>query len=102
MKGNKFYEVITKAVGLAKSSEALLINNGLPYDVFTGYSWGVAEGGVGTTYEVFFDDDGKLVSAGIDKTTDLKTNSKGYLTEWTIVDAAKASTTQRFTLTDCN
>ena len=102
LKGNKFFEVLVKVVGMSKSPENLLANNGLPYDVLTGYSWGVAEGGVGTTYETFYEEDGKLVSAGIDKITDVKTNAKGYLTEWTIEDAAKVSTKQQFTLADCN
>jgi YD repeat-containing protein len=103
LKGNKFFEVVTKPTGVAKSPEALLDNNGLPYDVLTGYPWVAADGGVGTTYEVFFDDgSGKLVSGGIEKTTAIKTNTQGYLTESTSIDDAKQSTTQRFTMVDCN
>ncbi len=89
---------------MAKSPEQLLTNNGLPYDVLTGFSWQVAEGGVGTTYETFFaDNNGKLVSEGKEKITDVKTNSQGYIIESTSTnDVAKTSSTQRFTLLDCN
>jgi hypothetical protein len=101
LKGNKLFEVVLKPVGVVKSPEALLANGGLPYDVLTGFQWQVAEGGVGTTSEVFYDDNGKLVSDGISKITDVKTNSQGYLTESTIADATTKET-QRFTLIDCN
>jgi hypothetical protein len=103
LQGNKFFEVVTKPVGMAKSPETLLDNNGLPYDILTGFSWQVAEGDVGTTYEVFFDDGtGKLVSDGTGKTTDIKTNTQGYITESTSIDNAKKSNIQRFTMVDCN
>lgn len=104
LQGNKFFEVVIKPVGMAKSPEQLLTNNGLPYDVLTGFSWQIAEGGVGTVAEVFYaDNDGKLVSDSKEKITAVKTNSQGYIIESTSTDDAnKTTTTQRFTLTDCN
>lgn len=54
LQGNKYYEAVNKPVGIAKSPEQLLANNGLPFDVLTGFSWQVAEGNVGTVYESFF------------------------------------------------
>jgi hypothetical protein len=101
LKGNKLFEVVLKPVGVVKSPEALLASAGLPYDVLTGFQWQVAEGGVGTTSEVFYDDNGKLVSDGVGKITDSKTNSQGYLTENTYTDATTKNT-QRFTITGCN
>ena len=103
LQGNKYFEVVIKPVGLVKSAEQLLINNGLPFDVLSGFSWQVAEGNVGTIYESFFaDQDGKLVSDGKEKITAIKTNSQGYLIENTTSDAANKSYTQLFTLVDCD
>lgn len=103
LQGNKYFEVVIKPVGIAKSPEQLLANNGLPFDVLTGFSWQVADGNVGTVYEVFFaDQDGKLVFDSQEKITSLKTNSQSYIIENTITDDANKATTQRFTLTDCN
>ena len=103
LKGNKYFEVVTKPTGMAKSAEQLLANSGLPYDILTGFSWQVAEGNVGTVSEVFYANaDGKLESDGKEKTTAIKTNSQGYLTESTSTDAANKASTQRFTLMDCN
>lgn len=51
----------------------------------------------------FADQDGKLVFDGKEKVTAIKTNTQGYLTESTSTDdVAKTSSTQRFTLLDCN
>jgi YD repeat-containing protein len=103
LQGNKYFEVVIKPVGLVKSAEQLLINNGLPFDVLSGFSWQVAEGNVGTVYEVFYaDQDGKLVFDSKEKVTAIKTNTQGYLIENTTTDDANKSGTQRFTLTDCN
>ncbi len=102
--GNSFFEIRYSPVGAVKSAEQLLARAGLPHDVLTGFGWSVAEGGVGSTYEVFeADATGKLVSTGwTGKVTALKTNAKGYLTEITDVDDTNASSTQTFALTDCN
>jgi hypothetical protein len=103
LQGNKYFEVIIKPVGTVKSPEQLLVNNGLPFDVLSGFSWQVAEGNVGTTYESFFaDQDGKLVSDSKETITAVKTNTKGYLIENTSVDDNNKSSTQQITLTDCN
>jgi len=104
LQGTVFFEIRVKPVAKVTSPEQLLTKHGLPYDVLTGFSWSIAEGDVGTTDEVFVLDDntGKLVSVGSDKTTAIKTNAKGYLTEITSVDDTNASSTQTFTLTDCN
>lgn len=104
LQGNTFFEVIIKPVGTVKSPEQLLAKHGLPYDLLTGFSWAVAEGDVGTMTEVFFLDDqtNKLVSDGTNKTTAVKTNAKGYLIEKTSIDNTKRSSTQLFTLSDCN
>lgn len=104
LQGTVFFEIRLKPVGNVTSPEQLLTKHGLPYDVLTGFSWSIAEGGVGSTDEVFVLDDktGKLVSVGSDKTTALKTNAKGYLTEITSVDDTNATSTGKFTLTDCN
>lgn len=103
LQGNKYFEVIINPVGIVKSPEQLLVKSGLPFDVLSGFSWQVAEGNVGTTYESFFaDQDGKLVSDGKEKITDVKTNSQGYLIENATIDAANKSSIQRITLMDCN
>jgi YD repeat-containing protein len=103
LKGNKYFEVVIKPVGVAKSPEALLANNGLPYDVLSGFSWQAAEGNVGTISEVFYaDEKGKLVSDSKDKITNVKTNSQSYIIESTSTDDSNKATIQKFTLTDCN
>ena len=104
-KGDVFFEVVYKPVGKATSPEQLLTKGGLPYDVLTGFSWSVAVGGEGTTSESFSPDakTGKLVSDGTDRITAVKTNARGYLTEFTTLDnTTKTSSTQKFTLMDCN
>ena len=103
--GVKFFEIVFKPVGIVKAPEQLLAKYGIPYDVLTGIPWSIASGGVGSAYEVFAADPvtGKLVSTGdTGKVTALKTNTKGYLTEITDVDNTNVSSTQRFTITDCN
>lgn len=104
LQGTVFFEIRMKPVGKVTSPEQLLTKRGLPYDLLTGFSWSIAVGGVGSTDEVFVLDDktGKLVSIATDKTTAIKTNAKGYVTETTSVDDTDASSTQTFTLTDCN
>ncbi len=102
LKGNKFFEVVTKPVGVAKSPEALLAIGGLPHDVLSGTPWQVAEGGVGTVSEAYFADaSGKLVLDSSGKITDAKTNTQGYLTENTYTEGT-SKTTQKFTITGCN
>jgi YD repeat-containing protein len=101
--GSIYFEVITKPVGMAKSSEQLLSKYNLPYDVLTGYSWSANRGDVGTIYESFEpDNDGKLVSSGTEKVTAVKLDAKGFISEITSVDNAKVSSTERFTLMNCN
>ena len=103
LKNYKYFETVTKPVGVAKSPEQLLAKYGLPYDVLTGIPWAVAIGGEGSTSEVFFDDNGKLVSDGTGKTTAIKTNTKGYVTEDSDFDnTTKITSTQKFTMIDCN
>ncbi len=104
LQGTFFFELRLKPVGKVTSPEQLLAKHGLPYDVLTGFSWSLAQGREGSTDEVFVQDDktGKLASIGTDKTSIVKTNTKGYLTEITSVDDTNASSTQKFTLTDCN
>ena len=103
LQGNKFFEVVTKPAGTAKSAEQLLANNGLPYDILTGTPWQVTEGNVGTVLEVFIADaDGKLALDSKEKTTAIKTNTQGYLIESTSTDDANKATVQKFALTDCN
>ena len=103
LKNYKYFEYVVKPVGVAKSPEQLLANYGLPYDVLVGNPWASNIGGEGSTYEIFYDDDGKLVSDGTGKTTAVKTNTKGYVTEISDLDnTTKTTTTGKFTLTDCN
>jgi hypothetical protein len=98
----KFFEVVTKPVGMVKSPESLVNNNGLPYDLLTGFSYQIAEGNVGTSLEVFFaNDNGVLESGGTSKITAIKTNAKGYLTESTSEDDTKMTSTEKFEMLDC-
>lgn len=99
--GNKFFELISKPVGSVKNAESLL-NSSLPYDLLAGGPWFTNSGGVGTIDEIYYADDmGKLAKADELKITDVKTNTKGYVTEWSSVDGAGATTTQKFTFIDC-
>jgi hypothetical protein len=100
---SKFFEVIVKPVGFVKSPEALLNNNGLPYDLLTGFSYSKAEGGIGTTFEAYgLDEKGVFAKfPGIGKTTAIKANTKGYLIETTVDDTEEGISTQKFELTDC-
>ena len=101
--GSIYFEVLTKPVGVAKSAEQLLSKYDLPYDVLTGYSWSINRGEVGTIIESFEPDtNGKLVSAGKEKVTAVKLDIKGFVSEITSIDEAKISSTERFTLTNCN
>ena len=101
--GSVYFEVVIKPVGVAKSSEQLLSKYNLPYDVLTGYSWSVNQGDVGTIYESFLpDSNGKLVSDGKEKVTAVKLDTKGFIAEITLVDDAKVSSMERFTLMNCN
>jgi hypothetical protein len=98
-----FYELATKPVGIAKSPEQLLSKYNLPHDVLTGFSWSANQGNVGSITEIFvIDNDGKLVSAGTNKVTAIKLDSKGFIAEMTSVDDAKVSSIERFTLMNCN
>lgn len=99
--GNKFFESISKPIGSVKNAESLL-NSSLPYDLLAGGPWFTSVGGVGTIDEIYYADEmGKLAKADEIKTTDVKTNSKGYITEWTAIDGSGASTTQKFAFIDC-
>ena len=101
--GTIYYELVTKPTGIAKSPEQLLSKYNLPHDVLTGFSWASNQGNVGTTIETFvLDNDGKLVLAGTNKVTAVKLDSKGFIAEMTSVDDAKISSTERFTLMNCN
>ena len=101
--GSIYFEVVIKPVGLAKSPEQLLSKYNLPYDVLTGYAWSENQGNVGTIYESFEPDSkGKLVSSGQEKVTAVKLDAKGYIAEITSVDDVKVSSTERYTLTNCN
>jgi hypothetical protein len=101
--GSIYFEVVTKPVGIAKSSEQLLSKCNLPYDVLTGYSWSANRGDVGTILEIFEpDSNGKLVSSGKEKVTVVKLDAKGFISEITSVDDAKVSSTERYTLMNCN
>ena len=101
--GSIYFEVVTKPVGIAKSAEQLLSKYNLPHDVLTGYSWSANRGNVGTIYESFEpDNNGKLISTGKEKVTALKLDTKGFITEITSVDDANVSSTERFTLINCN
>ena len=101
--GSIYFEGVTKPVGIAKSPEQLLSKYNLPYDVLIGYSWSANRGNVGTILEIFAPDDkGKLVSSGKEKITAVKLDSKGFIAEMTSMDDAKISSTERFTLMNCN
>jgi hypothetical protein len=101
--GSVYFETVAKPVGIAKSAEQLLSKYNLPYDVLTGYSWSGNRGDVGTIYESFEpDNNGKLVSSGTEKVTSVKLDGKGFISEITSIDDAKVSSTERFTLMNCN
>lgn len=101
--GSIYFEVVIKPVGVAKSSEQLLSKYNLPYDVLTGYAWSANLGNVGSTFEIFEPDaKGKLVSSGTGKITAVKVDAKGFVSEIISVDDAKVSSTERFTLMNCN
>lgn len=101
--GTVYFETVTKPVGVSKSCEQLLGKYNLPYDVLTGYSWAVNVGGVGTTIESFAPDaNAKLVSVETIKVTSVKVDSKGFISEAVSIDDAKVSSTQRYTLINCN
>ena len=101
--GDIYFEVVTKPTGVAKSAEQLLSKYNLPYDILTGYSWSANRGDVGTIIEMFEPDaNGKLTSTGTIKVTNVKLDSKGFIAEITSVDDAKVSSTERFTLMNCN
>ena len=103
LKNYKFFEVVYKPAGVAKSPEQLLAKYGLPYDVLVGLPWTASTGGEGSTYEFFFEDKGKLVSGITGKITAIKANTKGYITEMSDIDnRTKATLISKFTMTDCN
>ena len=101
--GDVLYRAVTKPVGSVKSPEQLLVKHGVPYLVATGTPLSVAEGGVGTVTEYYStDSSGKLVLAGSQNVSSVKTNAQGYLTEYTLTDGdGKNPTTRTYTLTDC-
>jgi hypothetical protein len=98
-----YFEVRSKPQGLAKSSEQYLKTKGLPYDVLTGFSWATNIGAEGSTGEVFIpDDNGVLISDGIDKTVAVKKDTKGNVLEITYENADKSISQSTFTLSNCN
>lgn len=101
--GDVLYQTVVKPVGSAKSPDGLLIQKGLPYLLPTGTPLVMAEGGVGTVTEFYSADaSGKLVLVGSQKVSALKTNARGYLTEYTTTDGdGNYPTTGTYTLTDC-
>jgi YD repeat-containing protein len=102
--GSAFFKTVIKPIGNVKSPEQLLINQGIPYLIPTGDPLVAAEGNIGTVKDYFsVDDTGKLVPVGSEKTTALKTNAKGYLTELTTADPdGKNPSTVNYTLADCD
>ena len=103
--GNKFFEILTTPVGVAKSPEQLLLAHGLPYDVLTGMPWQIAEGKTGTTFETYAPGPpaGNLVLLGTGTITNAVVNSKGYIIESTGNDGSEeSSVTSRYTLMGCN
>ncbi len=101
--GFVYFEQRSKPQGIIKSPEQYLSKKGLPYDVLTGFSWSNNIGGEGSTAEVFLpDDNGVLVSDGIDKTLSIKTDTKGYVVDITYENADKSTSKSTYTLTNCN
>lgn len=103
--GNKFFEIITNPVGVAKSPEQLLLAHGLPYDVLTGMPWQIAEGKEGTTFDSYAPGPpaGGLVLVGTGRITHTILNPKGYIIESTGDDgSSESSITSRYTLMGCN
>lgn len=101
--GFVYFEYREKPNGMEKSTEQYLKAKGLPYDLLTGFSWTANMGGEGSTGEVFIpNDDGVLVSDGIDKTTSIKRDLKGYVSEITYENADKSTSKSIFTLINCN
>jgi YD repeat-containing protein len=99
LKGDVLYsQIVTTAVGVAKSPEQLLATKGIPYDVLMGMPWQISEGGVGSVTDVFgVDDNNKPLKVSTSKVTAIKTNTQGYLTESTFSDGS----IQRYTFIDC-
>ena len=101
--GFVYFEYREKPNGMAKSTEQYLKAKGLPYDVLTGFSWSSNIGTEGSTGEVFIpDENGVLISDGVDKTTLIKKNAKGYVTDVTYEYADKSVVKSIFTLSNCN
>jgi hypothetical protein len=99
LKGNVFFEARETIVGSLKHPESLLIKAGLPYDILSGLPWQTTTGGIGSESDVFFpNDDGKLVSDGISKTTAFTINKKKYLTS---ISDDYSPKPQVFTMIEC-
>lgn len=103
LRDTRFFEVLVRPTGLVRSPEQLLLEAGLPFDVLTGYPWQIAEGEVGTEYDVYFSNSttGKLEFAYSDRTTIFQATPTGYLTEQTLQDQRKNTQTQRYILENC-
>ena len=98
-----YFESRNKPQAIAKSPEQYLKAKGLPYDVLTGFSWSTNLGGEGSTAEVFVpDDNGVLISDGIDKTVSIKKDTKGNVVEITYENADKSISKSTYTLSNCN
>jgi YD repeat-containing protein len=101
--GFVYFEYREKPTGMAKSPEQYLKAKGLPYDLLTGFSWSSNIGGEGSVGEAFVpNDNGVLVSDGIDKTTLVKKDAKGYVSEVAYEYADKSVVKSIFTLSNCN
>ena len=103
LKGLKYFEVITKPVGQVKLPNQLLVKNGLPFDVLTGYPWEETTGNVGTIADTYSanSNTGQLGLAYTGTTTALQTNAQGFLTDLTLTDQDKKTYPQKYTLTNC-
>ncbi len=101
--GGVTYKEVTKPTGSVKSAEQLVMSRGLPFVMTFGDPLVVAEGGIGTVFELYsLDNTGKLALNYTAKVTSQKLNAKGYLIEQTTVDQSNSSYTQTITLADCN
>lgn len=102
LSGAKYFEVITKPIGVVKSPEQYLTTKGLPFDLLTGFSWSTNLGDTGTTLEAFYGNEkGVLTSDGIDKISGTKKDTRGYLTEISFENANKTTSKSTFSLIDC-
>lgn len=100
---SKFFEVVIKPVGSAKSPEALVNNNGLPYDLLTGFSYSKMVAGIGSTTEAYVPNENGVLTLAPEtsKVIAINTNAKGYVTEISYEDESKAISKEKFEMIDC-